>query len=216
MATEENQKPLWLNIKQLSIASSDIIDKDLFEKEEIEGIQLSKLFHFSEMRTAYYGNDSNQDHGNYSYHYDIDIIKKEIEAYRKMGSSFSIYEIPCIAIKGKTYSIIISSRRSRDNFPFDIFETPEQQINSEVKTIKQLYDEIENICRGGHINGFILNTKNVNHLESPLMRYKSISDGPRYYLSYLGNKRNQPDLDHMLDLYNYLHKFVSTKFLRAY
>ena len=216
MAEQENPKPLWLNIRQLSIANSESIDKKLFEEDEIEGIQLSKLFHFSEMRTAYYGNDSNQDHGNYSYHFDINTIKKEIEAYRKMGSSFSIYEIPCIAIKGKTYSIIISSRQPRNNIPFSTFETPEQQISSEVKAIKQLYDEIENIFRGGHIYGFILDTKNVNHLESPLIRYSSVSDGPRYYLHYLSNKRNQPYLDHFLDLYNYLHKFVSNKFAKTY
>lgn len=216
MPEAENQKPTWLNIRQLSIANSENINKELFESDEIEAIQLSKLFHFSEMRTAYYGYDSNQDYGNYSYHFDINVIKKEIEAYRKMGSSFSIYEIPCIAIKGKTYSIVIAPRRSRDKIPFSIFETPEQQISSEVKTIKQLYDQIEYICRGGHIDGFILDTVNVNYLESPLIRYTSVSYGPRYYLSYLSNKRNQPHLDHILDLYSYLHKFVSAKFLNTY
>ena len=215
MATEENQKSLWLNIKQLSIASSNIIDKDLFEKEEIEGIQLSKLFHFSEIRNSYYGHLSDQDHGSYSFHYSYDLIKKQVESYRKKGSQWSIYEVPCIALKGKKYAIVFTPHDPRSVLPFVELNNPAKEIDVNIKTIKDLFNKITEIVPWVYFQAFILETQNLSCLESPLKRYNSITDGP-YYLSYLSNKRDQPSLEHLLGFYSYLHDFISDKFKKVY
>jgi hypothetical protein len=175
-----------------------------FSDEWLVSCQLTKIFHYSEVRNAYWNTTSNLWPGDRAFHYSFDTVKNRIEEDRKMGSYFSIHEIPCLALKGTDDAVIIIDYYPRSESPLSFFKNIEK-----LKVDKLNIIEIFNYIKSQFpVYGFIMESKLVPSFESPLYTYSSYSSGSNYPLNFRKSTKST-DIQFMLNSLQFFHKLLS-------
>jgi len=188
----------WFNVDK---ADSE---KCNFSDERLVSCQLTKIFHYSEKRNAYWNTTSNLWPGDRAFHYSLDVVKSRIESDRKMGSYFSIHEIACLALKGADDAVIIIDNYPRRESPLLFFNTIDKLKVNNLNIM-----ETFNYIKGQFpIYGFIMESKLVASFETPLYTYDSYSSGSNYFLGY--NKFTKSiDIQYLLNSLQFFHKLLS-------
>ena len=187
----------WFNVNK---STSDECN---FSDERLVSCQLTKIFHYSEKRNAYWNTTSNLWPGDRAFHYSLDVIKQRIESDRKMGSYFSSHEIPCLTLKGKDDAIVLIDQEPRSSYPLYLFGSIEK-LKIEKFEIKEIFDYIKSQFL---VYGFIMESKNVPVFDTPFHTYDSYSSGSQYLLSY--NKSiKQIEIEHLLKSLQFFHKVL--------
>lgn len=196
---EENIR--WFNVDKIG-ATKDCS----FEDERLISCQLTKIFHYSEKRNAYWNTTSNLWPGDRAFHYDLDVIKKRIENDRKKGSYFSIYEIPCLAIKGLDDCIVLINSHPQSKMPFRGFQNIEA-LDFPNANIKEIFDYLNSKYS---FYGFVMESIQVPNFETPLYRHTSHSSGPNYYLNYTEHMVRF-DIQYLLKAFQLFHKYFESE-----
>ena len=158
----------WKRLKDLSATVE-------LENQEAIGCYLSKIFHFSEGRSAYWGSWSETYPGDNSFSLNPKKIKQIIEGKRKQGSQFTLSEIPAINIMGETCDIVLF--QSRRGYP-----TEDKQIEFEGYT---LVETVKKICElDVSISTFLAPKLSARIAIMPYKTFRSVSQGPYYKLGW--------------------------------
>jgi hypothetical protein len=189
----------WFNVD-----AAETTENYSFADEVLVSCQLTKIFHYSEKRNAYWNTTSNLWPGDRAFHFNLDIIKQRIEKDRKMGSYFSIHEIPCLAIAGKEDAIILIDHHPRSSIPFRGFNDIEP-LDFPSYNIKEIFNWLNSKFL---IYGFITERANIAPLESPLFNYTSRSSGPNYFLNY-SKRVSKFDIQYLLKAFQLFHNYLS-------
>ena len=192
------------NIRWFNIDKINLNENFSFSDERLISCQLSKIYHYSEARNAYWNTTSNLWPGDHAFHFDIQVIKDRIEKDRKRGSYFSIFEIPCIVLKGKEDSIVLIDKYPRSSIPFCDFKNIEN-IESTESNIKKIFDCLSSKSL---MYGFIMESLNVTPFETPLYRFNSISSGHQYTLNYY-RRTWKCDVQYLLKGFELFHNYLS-------
>jgi hypothetical protein len=189
----------WFNIIKANSKESNFLD------EKLVSCQLTKIFHYTEKRNAYWNTTSNLWPGDRAFHYNLDVVKKRIESDRKMGSYFSIHEIPCLVLKGADDCIVIIDNYPRSTSPLLFFNSIDKlkvdNLNI-LETFKYIKSQFP-------IYGFIMQSASIPSFESPLYTYDSYSSGSKYFLGYRKSTKSI-DIQHLLNSLQFFHKLLSS------
>jgi hypothetical protein len=188
----------WFNVN-----AAETAENYSFADEALVSCQLTKIFHYSEKRNAYWNTTSNLWPGDRAFHFNLDVIKYRIESDRKMGSYFSIHEIPCLVLKGKDDAIVLIDKEPRSSFPLFLFGSLEK-LQVKKFEIKETFDYIKSQFL---VYGFIMESKHVPVFDTPFHTYDSYSTGSNYLLNY-SKAPKKIEIEHLLKSLQFFHKIL--------
>jgi hypothetical protein len=177
----DSKEIIWFDIEKAIFDQDKYNEKLYFSDEPIIGLQLTKIYYYSEKRNAYHGTESSLYYGKNAFHYDIDVIKSNIERNRKKGSYFTIYEIPALALKGRYRTIVFLDNAVNSIKPYEQFASLEK-LEFDLSSINEIYKWIKENISTEYI-GFVMPTLHLTGFQTPLLKYNSMTNGP-YTLSY--------------------------------
>lgn len=161
---------VWKRLSNLREPPTGISD------EPVISTFLSKVFHYSEGRNAYWGSWSSSYPGDLSFDVDPAALKRRIESQRKQGSQFILTELPALALVGESYDLLLFQTWGSEPF---------QKIPRDAIFGRSMFEVAQSICKHEHwINTFIL-----PHGEScipilPFRTYRSSPQGAGYRLGW--------------------------------
>ena len=152
---------------------------------------LSKVFHFSEGRNAYWGSWSSTYPGDASFDLDQAVLKKRIESKRKQGSQFTLTELPALALMAKSYDLLL-------------FQTwggaPFKKIPRDAISGKSMFDIARSICKHEQwINTFIVPRGQSRIPILPFKTFRSSPQGAGYSLKW-DRLQSKYDLNSIMEL----------------
>lgn len=194
----------WFNLQEANTS-----EETSFEDEKLLTCYLTKIYHYSEVRNAYWNSTSNLYPGDHAFHYDFSVIKNRIEHARKKGSYFQIHEVPCLVLGGKDDALVIHDYTPRTIRPFAGSQRKIEIIEDiDNLNIEELYQWLKGKIK--HINAFITEEKKLQPFKSPLIRYLSYTNGNGYRLGYT-KRTNEIDIEPMLFVLNKFHNLLIEK-----
>lgn len=152
---------------------------------------LSKVFHYSEGRNAYWGTWSSSYPGDSSFELDQETLKKRIESQRKQGSQFTLREIPALALMATSYDLLLFQTWGSEPF---------KRIPRDAISGRCMFEIARSICKHEQwINTFIVAR---GRSKLPILPFKTSLSSPRGTGYPLRWKRlqNKYDLSSIMEL----------------
>ena len=176
---------VWRRLSSLVEPPAGIAD------EVVVSSFLSKVFHFSEGRNAYWGSWSSSYSGDSSFHLDQAVLKKRIESRRKQGSQFTLTELPALALMATSYDLLL-------------FQTwgskPFKKVPSAAISGKSMFEIARSICKHEQwIDTFIVPRGESKLPILPFKTFRSSPQGPGHSLGW-DRLQSKYDLSSIMDL----------------
>jgi len=165
-----NSEIVWKRLTSLVKPPAGLAD------EAVISSFLSKVFHFSEGRNAYWGTWSSTYPGDSSFDLDQAALKNRIESQRKQGSQFTFTELPALALMAKSYDLLLFQTWG---------STPFTTIPRDAISGKNMFQIARSICKHEPwINTFIVPRGQSKLPILPFKTFRSSPQGAGYPLGW--------------------------------
>ena len=176
---------VWKRLTSLAEPPAGIAD------ETVTSSFLSKVFHFSEGRNAYWGSWSSGYPGDSSFDLDEAVLKKRVESERKQGSQFTLTELPALALMARNYDLLLF--QTWGSAPF-------KRIPRDAIVGKSMFEIARSICKHEHwITTFIVPRGQSKLPILPFKTFRSSPQGAGYSLGW-DRLKSKYDLSSIMEL----------------
>jgi hypothetical protein len=175
----------WRRITRLDAIPDDIVD------DSVQSVFLSKVFHYSVGRNAWWGSLSFTYPGDQAFELDEAILKKRIENRRTQGSQFTLKQLPALALMGKKYDLILF--QTWGSAPFK--RIPRSAISG-----LSMFEIARSICKNEQLINTFLAPRGLARLPTlPFKTFGSRPQGSSYSLAW-DEQRERYDLASVMAL----------------
>jgi len=149
---------------------------ELADSDQLCSCFLTKVFHYWVGRNAWYGTWSSTYCGDYSFSLQREELLDQIEGERVQGSTFTLAELPALALLGKHLALILFQHHA---------QSPFQEVPTSAVAGASLLGVAESIRkRADRALLFVASPELPKATEPPYRRFGSVPQGSDYMLGW--------------------------------
>ena len=151
--------------------------EDDFEDEPVLACFVAKLYYYWRGRNAYWGSWSSQYPGHDAFSLQIEELKQRIECRRAQGSTFTILEVPVLALCGKDDALIVGEINT--NSPLRDYKLP-LKPSTNIAALANAFEP----NKPNSVVRFVCRSIDVSPAHFPFKNHSSRTAGPQYLLNW--------------------------------